>query len=139
MFEFEQLVALIQWAADLVDPAAFASRMVSDPLDTLTYDPAADSYAKDADVPAAQVIVQMAVGDATNPNVGTRQLARAADISDEQFERSVYSGDGVGHGFTLGNTPQGDCARRQAAAWLASGLNSGTAEFPAELDSTTCP
>ncbi len=137
-FDFFQTVSLIQWAADVVDPAAFASRLTRDTLDEVSYNSETDRYDKTADVAAAQVIVQMAVGDETNPNIGTRQLARAAGISEEDFARSVYEGADVNHGFTFGGSTAGQCAREQAAEWLATGLYDGTATFPADLDSSTC-
>jgi hypothetical protein len=137
-FDFIQTVSLIQWAADVVDPAAFASRLTRNTLDEVVYNSETDAYDKVADVDAAQVIVQMAVGDETNPNIGTRQLARAAGISEEDFERSVYEGAGVNHGFAFGDSTAGQCAREQAAEWLATGLYDGTAAFPADLDASTC-
>ena len=142
-FGYEQLAVFAQWLGDLVDPQAFARYTTRRTVKVLAYDASeADEDARyidvldDADqavrVPAAQVLVQMALGDMTTPNKGTIELANQLGVSldDTTFDAR--------HGFIFdGDTDEAQCARQQIGQWLESGL-SGVATLPDELKSGAC-
>lgn len=124
-FEQFQTLQLVQWAADPVEPWNFAVHTTDDPLPTREYDGAEYS---EGDAPEeAEVLVQMAVGDTTVPNSSTERLADALGVT---LDDTTF--DGVEHGFVNGDTPEGECARLQAAQWVTSGL-AGDAELTPAL------
>lgn len=156
-FLFAQTISLVQWSLDFVDPVAAAPYMLTNTLNVLTFDPAtgmfANARANDADVKVApaKLLIQMAANDQTTPNIGTRQLydALLMLVAVNQrpnqplypLEKATFMAE---HGF-IGTTSTSapsfkaaSCARRQAAAWLVSGLDTGTPAVPANLEATPC-
>lgn len=132
-FAYEQTVSFVQWLADVIDPTGFAPFTTSNTLAVLSYNPADGTYGVGANVPAAQVLVQMAQGDMTTPNVATQGLAT---VLGAPLDKTTFMAP---HGF-IGDPSlaAARCARRQVAAWLSSGLSAGTAALPASLDAATC-
>ena len=144
-FAFEQTISFVQWMADVVDPQAFAPYTTKNTLKVLEYVPGGvdgdptkpyrvlKQGPNDVSVPAAQVMVQLAKDDATTPNVGTQGLAAELGVS---LEKTTYTAP---HGFiNTDATPEGRCGRKQVAAWISSGLRSGTAALPPTLEATPC-
>lgn len=132
-----QTMTFVQWLADAVDPVAFADNTINKPLKTLSWNADAD-FSELADGVKNQVLMQMAVNDNTVPNASTQMLAAAMGVS---LEHTTF--DNVSHGFvqtTDTNAAQfaaAQCAREQAAQWIASGLG-GEAELPAGLQAAAC-
>lgn len=144
-FAFEQLLSLAQWLGDVVDPQAFAAFTTNNTLEVLEYfpngkdgdanikyAPAEDANKMPITVPPAQMMVQMAKGDMTTPNVGTIALAEALGVS---LDNTSFDAP---HGFIGGDTAAARCAVLQVAAWLSSGLSTGTAALPQNLNADTC-
>lgn len=138
-FGFYQTTTFIQWAADIIDPATFAWKLANDRVKVYDYDSANGSYAAqkngpdDRRVPQAQILMQMAKDDQTIPNRMTEYLADTLRLS---LTDSTYEAP---HGFIADPTSSvADCARAQAAAWLSSGLHTGTAAYPDSLKSGAC-
>jgi hypothetical protein len=156
-FLFAQTVSLVQWALDFVDPVSAAPYMLTSTLNVVNFDPATGMFsnakngADDVKVTPAKILIQMAQDDQTTPNVGTRQLydsilmlVPAAQRPNQPLyplEKATFNAE---HAFILTTDTQAasfkasSCARRQAAAWLSSGLTTGTAAVPAALEATPC-
>jgi hypothetical protein len=156
-FIFAQTVSLVQWALDFVDPVAAAPYLLTNTLNVLEFNPATGMFTNakemgaDIKVAPAKILIQMANGDRTTPNVGTRQLFDAILMlvpAAQRPNQPLYPLDkatfNAEHGFIGTTDPQApsfkaaSCARRQAAAWLSSGLKAGTAAVPANLEATPC-
>ena len=79
-----------------------------------------------------------AMDDEVVPNATTQAVADAGGYTID--ETNTYP---ASHGFFFETDPMSDefeaadCARRQAAAWLSSGLG-GTAEVPEPLEANNC-
>ncbi len=137
-FVFEQLVALLQWVADEVDPAVFAEHLIGDTLDVLEYDSDADTYMASGNVDDTTVFMQMAKDDAVAPNVSTQQLA---DILGFSLDQSTFDAP---HPFlgrvdkTLPEYAAAECARRQAAYFLRAAIDGDDTTIPSELVADTC-
>ncbi len=136
--EFFQAMAFVQWFSDWVDPIAFAPAATNDHENTLVYVPEDDDFESGESVEPPQFLIQMAEDDRVIVNRGTRSLARALGVSldDTTFSDVPHSFIGItepgADGFAAGQ-----CARRQAAAWLHSGMT-GTAQLPGHLSATEC-
>ncbi len=139
-FIYLQTLAFIQWVADVIDPFTFAPfTSGAQRLDVLKYEPAdGGTYVVESEVPATDVLMQMAVDDPTVPNRSTELLADTIGVS---LENTTFTG--VRHGFfntrdvSADEYPEGLCARKQAAQWLSSGL-AGTPELTPALYATAC-
>lgn len=106
-----RLFHILQWVVDPVDPANFAAYVKDRQLP--------DALSPGQDVPAKQLLFQLATGDVVIP--GTLQAALAdwmgADVSQSSFES-------VNHIFLLRprtETPAADPAGLQAAAQIQMG------------------
>ena len=150
-FDRVRALAFIQWLADPVDPFAFAPFVQENPLPETTFDPQMGQFSTGSALEANEMLLQMStdpqeMDDPVVPNATTELLAEAANLYPKEqgmqsrtLEDSTYSAE---HGFlfdqTMGNI-QADCARRQAAAWLSSGLTEGeTAFYPDSLTASNC-
>ncbi|MEC9442193.1 MAG: hypothetical protein VYE40_13900 [Myxococcota bacterium] len=139
-FRFDSLMAIVQWVADVIDPANFAAHAVEgNTLEVLEYDPAMDAFEGSGDeVDPAQALVIMALDDDVAPNVSTRQLATILGLD---LSISTYEGR---HGFmntqdtTDDNYNPALCARRQAAFFLRASLDGDDATIPSALEADTC-
>lgn len=137
-FVFEQLVALLQWVGDQIDPAVFASHLVDETLAVLSYDPASDAYTEVGEVDPAQVFLQMARGDEVAPNVSTEQLAA---IVGYPIEQSTFDAP---HAFlgrvdpALPEYQAAECARRQMAFLMRAALDGDSTTLPSALTSEGC-
>jgi len=141
-FERFQALAFIQWIAGQVDPLAFAPFLREDPLDTVTFDSSSEEFSKGEEMDPNEVLLQMATNpnegdDLVVPNATTRRLADSAGLS---LSDSTYRAP---HGFLFQTDssstdfPAAECAREQAAVWLANGLE-GEASFPDRLKPSNC-
>ena len=141
-FERFQAESFVQWIAEHIDPFSFAPFIKKEPLDETTYDPMNGSFSSGDTLESNEVLMQMSqnpmsMDDEVVPNATTELLANSAGFS---LADSTYTAE---HGF-LYETDQmsadfkaADCARRQAAAWVGSGLG-GTAMFPDNLKASNC-
>lgn len=161
--ELFEAMTFVQWMADHIDPFVFGETAVSGDLPTLSYDADTGGFGLTTGdscddecpgnwecetindenvcveyVPETQVLMQMAQGDRTIVNRSTEALA---DVMDVSLEHTTF--DDVPHGFlNLADDSDdafsaGQCARRQAATWLESGL-AGEAMLPQELEAQAC-
>jgi len=132
-------LAFIQWVAEHVDPLAFAPFLAEDPLEELGYDASNGSFSKGDTMAGNEAMVQMATDpnegdDPVVPNATTERLADSAGLS---LSETTYE---ASHGFlfdTEASNDEADCARRQAAKWLASGIG-GEASYPDRLKPSNC-
>jgi len=139
-FQFDSLMAIVQWVADVIDPANFAAHAVEgNTLEVLGYDPIMDAFEGSGDeVDPAQALVIMALDDEVAPNISTRQLATILGLD---LSISTYEGR---HGFMNTQDTADDnykpalCARRQAAFFLRASLDGDDATIPSELEADTC-
>ncbi len=144
-FLFEQALSFLQWLLDPVDPAALAPYITSNTLEVLSYSPADGMYNvvggvdSPTRVPAARVLIQMALDDQTTPNRGTIQLAETMGVSlmNTTFEAP--------HSFISNASSPEElaaqrCGRAQIVQWLSSGLesSSNTPTLPANLQAPAC-
>lgn len=136
-----RVLSFIQWLADPVDPLAFAPFIREAPVRSMTYDPES-GYATGESLEANEVLLQMArdpgeMDDTVVPNATTERLAASAGLT---VDESTYAAP---HGFLVDlddqveTFVQTECARRQAAAWVASGLE-GEASYDSELIAANC-
>jgi hypothetical protein len=143
-FQRFQTEQFLQWIAEPVDPFAFAPYVRRKGIEEVLYDPMS-GFSKGDPVADNEVLMQMAVNPATGddavvPNATTEAVANAAGLS---LEDSTFP---AAHGFigfpdpnpgTDGDVP--DCARRQAAQWLADGLTGTTPPtVPSDLTVESC-
>jgi len=154
-FERYRALAFLQWLADPVDPFSFSPFLTgsplyepTEPLRELTFEPGS-GFSTASPVPANDVLLQMMQGadssdDPVVPNATTELLAEAAGVP---LEETTFTGP---HSLLFvtddesGASAAAECARGQAAAWLAEGLT-GTGELsnpdsiPQNLRSSNCP
>ena len=141
-FEYTQTLELVQWALEHVDPLVFAPHTVQSPVDEFTFSTTGgqSSYSSEGAVPANQVLLQMVDGDPTVPNRATQAMA---DAMGESLQDSTFPSE-AGHNITWVHDPADPgydaavCARAQIAAWLSSGLQTGTSQLPADLAVNNC-
>lgn len=139
-FDEVQALSFIQWVAEPVDPVTFAPYLTERPATELTVNDIGN-VTKGDELPDTEPLVQMAVGDSIIPNSTTEALVRAMGDS-VSLENTTFD---ASHGFLTASgaaaDSPADCARRQLAAWLSSGLGIGgssSAMLPDNLSAENC-
>ena len=138
-FAFEQLISLVQWVADVIDPANFAARAVGEnTLSVLSYDPGTDTYTEQGKVPEIEPLAIMALNDDVAPNKSTEQLAKllGLDLTKSTYEARhafVNEQDRAHEDYV-----EAQCARLQAAFFIRESLKDADATIPAALTAQTC-
>ncbi|MFB6351501.1 MAG: hypothetical protein ABEK29_06900, partial [Bradymonadaceae bacterium] len=151
-------VAFLEWLGDPVDPFSFSPFITESPLfepaeklRNVTFEP--DSgFSTGSLLPPNDVLMQMSespdtMDDPIVPNALTELLANAIGITSNQLDVSTFTGP---HGLPFVTDDSKDsfeaaeCARGQAAAWLANGLTGDQDltipdSIPAQLRSSNCP
>ena len=139
-YDFDSLMSIVQWVADVIDPANFAMHSVAgNTLEVLEYDPIMDAFDGSGDnVDPAKALVIMALDDDVAPNVSTRQLST---IYGTDLSISTYEGR---HAFMNVQDPADEnykaalCGRRQAAFFLRAAIDGDDTTIPPELEADTC-
>lgn len=137
-FLFDQLISIVQWVADVIDPAAFAVHTRDGELDVLAFDPNSGEYSSTGEVGENEVMVIMARGDEVCPNVSTEQLA---DILGVSLENTTFDAE---HAFVIRtadddpNIKKSRCARRQASFFLRRAIDGEDTTLPSELEADNC-
>jgi hypothetical protein len=146
-FERFRGLSLVQWLADIVDPFAYSPYIGESPafepaneLERLNYDPDGGSFSYGNDVGPNEVLLQMTenqenMDDPIVPNATTELLAESTGAS---LDNSTFTGS---HSLLLEpggeqTENEADCMRRQAAQWVATGLQDGESML---LEPSNCP
>jgi hypothetical protein len=114
--EFLEAMTLFQWVIEQADPWVFAHHVRAEPFNELTYDSTQDQFIEGSPHRRAEVVVQMADQDDFVPPSTTVRLADAIGVS---LDDTTFDTAGP---LVTGDSTHADCARRQIASWLSSGL-----------------
>lgn len=145
-FERFRGLSFAQWLAEIVDPFAYSPYIGESPayqpaneLERLTFDPGSGSFSYGNDVGSNEVLLQMTenqqnMEDPIVPNATTELLAESTGVS---LDNSTFTGS---HSLLLEpggeqTENEADCMRRQAAQWVATGLQGGESML---LEPSTC-